>query len=70
MGLRITREQMENERMTEQFLHERYIQYKCKCACEQHCGHSCLTEDCDCTECNCKKCEDKDKNKNIQKGYN
>jgi len=56
--------------MAEQFLHERYIQYKCKCACEQHCGHSCLTEDCDCTECNCKQCQDKDKNKNIQKGYN
>ena len=54
--------------MPEQFLHERYIQYKCKCGCEQHCGHSCLTEDCDCTECNCKQCQDK--NKNIEKGYN
>ena len=74
MGLWITRKQMANERvntrknMPEQFLHERYIRYKCKCGCEPHCNHSCLTEGCDCIECECNKCEEK--NKNVQKGYN
>jgi len=28
--------------MSEQFLHERYIRYKCKCGCEQHCNKRCL----------------------------
>ena len=55
-------------KMPEQFLHERYIQYKCRCGCEAHCGLSCLTDECDCTECNCNKCQEKDKN--VQKGYN
>jgi len=54
--------------MSEQFLHERYIQYKCKCGCEHHGSHSCLTEGCDCKECECNKCEHK--NENVQKGYN
>ena len=54
--------------MPEQFLHERYIRYKCKCGCEQHCGHGCSTEGCNCTECECKQCSDTDKN--IEKGYN
>ena len=54
--------------MSEQFLHERYIRYKCKCGCEQHCNTGCLTEGCNCTECRCNKCEEK--NKNLQKGYN
>ena len=54
--------------MSEQFLHERYIRYKCKCGCEQHCNKGCLTEGCDCTECRCIKCEEK--NENVQKGYN
>ena len=51
----------------EQFLHERYIRYKCKCGCTQHCGMSCRTEDCDCTECRCPECET---NENIQKSSN
>ena len=33
---------------------------KCSCGCYRHCGHSCLTDDCDCTECNCPKCKDFD----------
>lgn len=57
--------------MAEQFLHERYIPYKCKCGCEQHCGHSCSTEGCECTECECTECEcAKCENKNVDKGYN
>ena len=28
----------------------------CGCGCEKHCGHSCLSEDCDCTECDCRSC--------------
>jgi len=54
--------------MSEQFLHERYIQYKCKCGCEHHGSHNCLTEGCVCAECKCNKCEQK--NENLQKGYN
>ncbi len=31
----------------------------CHCGCYQHCGWSCMTDDCDCTECTCVDCEDK-----------
>lgn len=35
--------------------YKRYT-YKCKCSCEQHCGHSCLK--CDyCSECECEDCQ-------------
>lgn len=30
----------------------------CKCRCNAHCGHSCMTDDCDCTECKCMNCQD------------
>jgi hypothetical protein len=30
----------------------------CSCACGQHCGHSCMTDDCDCNECRCIECLD------------
>lgn len=56
--------------MAEQFLHERYIQYKCKCSCEQHCGHSCSTDGCNCTECECAKCKEKEEKDKIVRGYN
>ena len=31
---------------------------KCSCGCHRHCGHSCLTDDCDCNECLCPNCKD------------
>lgn len=31
----------------------------CKCGCYAHCGHSCMTDDCECTDCQCTECEDK-----------
>jgi hypothetical protein len=31
---------------------------KCKCGCHAHCGHSCMTDDCDCTDCECESCLD------------
>lgn len=35
--------------------YKRY-EFKCRCSCKQHCGHSCL--DCDyCTECECENCK-------------
>lgn len=30
----------------------------CPCGCGSHCGHSCMTDDCDCTECGCPSCMD------------
>jgi len=32
---------------------------KCSCGCYAHCNHSCMTDDCDCTECSCSSCLDK-----------
>lgn len=32
---------------------------KCPCDCYAHCGHSCMTDDCDCFECGCPSCQDK-----------
>jgi hypothetical protein len=32
---------------------------KCPCGCYAHCGHSCMTDDCDCTECGCPTCTDR-----------
>lgn len=29
----------------------------CPCGCGPHCGHSCMTDDCDCTECDCLECK-------------
>lgn len=29
---------------------------KCSCGCYAHCSHSCMTDDCDCTECGCPSC--------------
>ena len=29
---------------------------KCVCSCSAHCGHSCMEEDCECTECDCPNC--------------
>jgi hypothetical protein len=29
---------------------------KCSCGCMAHCGHSCMTDDCDCFECACPRC--------------
>ena len=28
----------------------------CSCGCGKHCGHSCMTDDCDCNECRCPEC--------------
>jgi hypothetical protein len=28
----------------------------CSCGCGQHCGISCMTDDCDCNECRCPEC--------------
>jgi hypothetical protein len=28
----------------------------CSCGCGQHCGNSCMTDDCDCNECRCSEC--------------
>lgn len=39
---------------------------KCTCWCTAHCGFSCQTDDCDCSECQCVDCLDK----NVQRGYN
>lgn len=40
--------------------YEAYMRLKssCPCGCGSHCGHSCMTDDCDCTECGCVKCQD------------
>jgi hypothetical protein len=37
---------------------EAYFRLKPKCDCGDvaHCGHSCIEEDCDCTECRCPSC--------------
>jgi len=32
----------------------------CTCRCFAHCGISCMTDDCDCTECQCDSCKEKD----------
>lgn len=37
---------------------------KCSCRCYAHCGYSCMTDDCDCTECKCSQCIDKEIIKN------
>jgi hypothetical protein len=38
--------------------------YGCSCGCGQHCGSSCMTDDCDCNECRCSEClKDADKTK-------
>jgi hypothetical protein len=31
---------------------------KCLCGCTAHCSHSCMTDDCDCTECECPSCKE------------
>ena len=28
----------------------------CSCGCGKHCGHRCMTDDCDCNECDCPDC--------------
>jgi len=34
---------------------------KCKdCGCAAHCGHSCMTDDCDCFECGCPMCKEQE----------
>lgn len=40
---------------------------KCSCGCYRHCGHSCLTDDCDCNECNCANCKDNEMDQIWQK---
>jgi hypothetical protein len=42
--------------------YEAYIRLRppCSCGCLSHCGHSCSSEYCDCTECSCKLCIEKD----------
>ena len=38
-----------------------YKPYKnlgCTCRCGKHCGHSCMTDDCDCVECQCFDCRE------------
>jgi hypothetical protein len=41
--------------------YKRYEQ-KCPCWCTAHCGFSCQTDGCDCTECKCPMCaEEQDK---------
>jgi hypothetical protein len=30
----------------------------CRCGCYAHCGHSCMTDDCDCNECACPVCRE------------
>jgi hypothetical protein len=39
---------------------ESYKKFKllCRCRCDKHCGFSCMTDDCDCTECNCLTCQE------------
>lgn len=32
---------------------------KCPCGCYAHCNHSCMTDDCECTECGCPTCTDR-----------
>lgn len=39
--------------------YKRYTASHCKCSCYAHCGHSCMTDDCDCNECLCLECEDR-----------
>ena len=34
----------------------KYKNLGCSCGCGQHCGNSCMTDDCDCNECRCSKC--------------
>ncbi len=36
----------------------------CNCGCYKHCGHSCLTDDCDCNECQCPECKDNERDLN------
>lgn len=43
-----------------------YSNLGCTCSCGKHCGHSCMTDGCDCTECNCFDCQEQ----NIKLGYN
>lgn len=31
---------------------------RCTCGCTAHCGHSCMTDDCDCFECQCFGCKE------------
>jgi hypothetical protein len=42
---------------------EEYMRLKpgCLCGCGTHCGHSCLTDDCDCNECLCYDCKKESK---------
>jgi len=35
------------------------LKSNCGCGCYAHCGHSCLTDDCDCNECRCPECRSK-----------
>jgi hypothetical protein len=35
------------------------LKAKCPCGCYAHCGHSCMTDDCDCFECGCPTCTDR-----------
>ena len=32
------------------------LRTRCRCGCTKHCGHSCMTDDCDCFECQCPVC--------------
>jgi len=36
------------------------LKTSCKCGCSAHCGHSCMTDDCDCFECDCFGCKEID----------
>ena len=36
---------------------------KCRCGCTKHCGHSCMTDDCDCFECTCPNCKEQETEK-------
>jgi hypothetical protein len=35
------------------------LETHCGCRCNKHCGYSCMTDGCDCTECNCLDCRSK-----------
>ena len=38
--------------------YESYKRFKkmCTCWCNPHCGFSCMTDGCECTECSCPEC--------------
>lgn len=43
-----------------------YTSLGCVCGCGTHCGISCMTDGCECTECDCHEC----KQEYQQRGYN